>query len=54
MSLYETVRHCTLMAFSCESGAYGMNECVAQISDYRFLHNPNGHAILIKVADHGQ
>ncbi len=31
-----------------------VNEFVTQHQGYRFVHNLNGHAVLIKVADHGE
>lgn len=40
--------------YGCEGVTRMVDEFVAQNSGYRFLLNLNGHAVLIKVADHGE
>lgn len=38
----------------CEGVTRLVNEFMADTGGYRFIHNLNGHAVLIKVADHGE
>ncbi|WP_060481434.1 TylF/MycF/NovP-related O-methyltransferase [Pseudomonas sp. NBRC 111119] len=38
----------------CEGVTRMVNAFMAEATGYRFVHNLNGHAILIKVADHGE
>lgn len=40
--------------YGCEGVTRMVNEFVAENLGYRFLHNLNGHAVQIKVADHGE
>lgn len=40
--------------YGCEGVTRMVNEFAMQHQGYRFMHNLNGHAVLIKVADHGE